>query len=176
MSKLKAFLRVVEVVAGCALLTAMALVLLVKTQLMSPATAQPVVVALVCAVLPVWGTLVVLLGELARVRWLAGRPLLTPFSWSAQARLANEEAKLLFDWCPRSWRFASLVAAAVAIVPIVGIGKVEWSPGQEFTQAHALGFSAIAAFFSAMAFPTFASASRMPGQYSDHVSRRWERS
>jgi len=55
MSKLKAFLRVVEVVAGCALLTAMALVLLVKTQLMSPATAQPVVVALVCAVLPVWG-------------------------------------------------------------------------------------------------------------------------
>jgi len=172
MSKLKAFLRVVEVVAGCVLLTATALILLVKTQLMSPATAQPVVMALFWAVLPVWGTLIGVTGRLAHMRWLAG------WRWWRRrpAYLNIEDMKLLVHWCPRPWRFASLVAAAVAIVAAVGTGKVVWSPGQAFTQAHVVSFSATAVFFCAMAFPVLTSASRMPGQYSDHFSRRQERS
>lgn len=160
MSAWKGFLRVMVGLAALGVLGAFALIALVTGAYISAPDAQPYVMAGFALVFPLWAITVLLMVEFAEPR-RKGK------SWWAQG-LSFGELRTLVRWCPRPLLYASLLVATGAMVVSAKIGSTHWSFGEDFTARHAIGFSLGIAIFCSFALPVLASASRMPGAFSDH--------
>jgi hypothetical protein len=128
----------------------------------TPVAVQPYVMTGFILKFLVWPVAILLMVEFAKLR-RAGQSW-----WSRTKGLSLEEVKNLTQWCPRPLLYIALCAAALSMVESFGTGGTHWSSELGFTQENAIGFSLGIATFCSLALPVLASASRMPGRFSDH--------
>jgi len=81
--------------------------------------------------------------------------------------LTYSEFLKLVQWAPLPLRYLPFVSIGIFVYTFWTIGSIEWSSGEPFTQRHALGFFSIHIAFMLFPYSILASASRMPGSFSD---------
>jgi hypothetical protein len=163
MSAWKRLLRVVELIAGLDILVALAVIILILEGDVSVRSTQPVVMAGFTLMFPLLAVAILVQGEYMQLR-RAGDP------WWYRKWISFAELKRSLQWCPRPLLFITLVLAALGFAGLVWVGDAQWRSGEEFTEHHALVFSLAILGFCSVTVPVLASASRMPGRFSDHFT------
>jgi uncharacterized membrane protein YeiB len=85
------------------------------------------------------------------------------------------EIRKQLQWAPKTYRVAALIAMAGMVGTALAFGAVSWTTDSAFTSRHAIGASLYLICILAIELPVIASASRMPGTFSDNISHLSER-
>lgn len=87
-------------------------------------------------------------------------------------KLSFADVRFMQHWCPRWIKCTYAVAAVLLVYVVTLIGHVKWSSHQPFRQSDAIGFLLLSSAFMLLAWPTIASASRMPGTFAERLAQR----
>lgn len=161
----KGLLRAFEALGVVQSVVAISIALLVLDGLVAPASAQPIVMTNFMLLFPTFAVAVFIMVEFTNAQRVGQS------WWQKNRGLSLAEMKALVRWCPPPLLYLCLGSVAAGVVGTLIGGGVHWSSHQEFTSHHAVGFSLGTLVFCSLAVLVLASASRMPGEFINHVGR-----